>query len=367
MKLLITLVLLILPSQIYAEAPKVKIPVLIPLTGNASEQAIWIKQGLELATHQINQSSDFQIELLYQDTQLDPKTAISAYRHLKSFDSFPAIITMGSGVAMALSPIVNQDQVIQMGVATETVDYTSPDDYNFRTSPTAEQVAGFAENFITNQLKANKIAIIKINNDYGISSANELKKKFLRDGNLIVAEEVVQPGDSNFRSQLLKVKTSAPDLIYLISYPNEGALILKQAKQLGLNTKILATTAINGNENFLELAAGGAEGISVISMTPVIPNSPNPLTVKFIKDFEGFFKFPPSLQAFLALKSYDALMILANQIKTCGPKDTACIKEKLFQVKSYQGSSGKIAFDHNGDVTSDLYILTVKDGAFILS
>ncbi len=337
---------------------------ILPLTGSGADQAEWIRRGFDLALDEINKDRKAPLTIAYEDSGGDTQKAISAYRKLRTELHIPVVLTWGSGIGIALTPIVNEDKVVQMGVATAANAYSTPDDFTFRNFPQAEQEAVFLSDAVLRMLKSSEVAILKINNDYGKSSADSFKEKFLAGGGKVIAEETFSPNDSDFRTQLTKLKKLSPKLIYLATYPKEGGLILRQAKELGISTRFIASVAILGGKDFFNLAGESAEGLIVATSIPPLASSGKPNIQTFVQHYRGKFGEEPSAQQIYTARAYDALNVLAGTLDTCG-KEAECIKEELFNIQNYNGVSGIFSFDHNGDVSAEFNLQVIKNGKFV--
>lgn len=117
-------------------AEETKLAAILPLTGNAADQGKWARRGFELAREELQTSKGTSISLLYEDSHgADPSSAVKAYKSIQLHRKVPVVFSYGSGVGMALTPLVNSDRVIQMGIATATPKYTSAGDFTFRNFP----------------------------------------------------------------------------------------------------------------------------------------------------------------------------------------------------------------------------------------
>lgn len=339
------------------------IGVLTPLSGGPAEQGRWVLQGAELAKDFLEKSG-VKIRLRVEDTQGDPKLAISAFRKLETDGRLDAVITYGSGVGMALSPLANQSKVIQMGVATSTPAYRSPEDFNFRNFPSAELEAAF---LVQQAIKLNKtpqVAVVRINNEYGLGTAKAFAAQLEKSGGSVLLEETLEPSGSDYRPIIARMKSKTPGIIYLGVYPIEGALFLKQSKELGLNVPMIASVAILGAKNFFDLAGGGAEGLFVASSTPVFLENSSAHVKSFVDGFKRMYNEEPSVEQIYAARSYDALRIIAKADQSCPPHDSECLKEKLFSSELREGPSGDVSFDRNGDVLATFRLLQLRGQSF---
>jgi branched-chain amino acid transport system substrate-binding protein len=330
-----------------SEATLLTVGAILPLTGNAADQGEWARHGLELAAEELNAAGRYRVRIIFEDSKGDPRAAVSSYTSLRS--SASAVFTWGSGVGLALTPLVNRDKVIQIGVATGAPDYRSVGDYTFRTFGSNLLEAAYADS-IVDEISANgPIAIVKVQNDYGVGYASELRRLLEKRNRQIVFEDVLGLGETDFRSLILKLKSSGAKAVMLIAYPTEGALFLAQMKQLGLKLPVLAGGAILSTKQFFDLAAGGAEGIKVI-----VPTSAEIQQSAEMKNFTASYekRFGGNLNIFnwYAARAYDALMVYAASADNCPDLNPDCLRDNLFKIKNHHGAGGLFSFDEAGDI-----------------
>ena len=338
---------------------------ILPLTGSGSDQGEWVKRGLELAVKEINARRESNIELVFEDSAGDPKKAVTTYQNHKSRYQMPVVITWGSGVGLALTPLVNQDKIIQMGVATAASAYSTPDDFTFRNFPDSAHEAQYIVDVVLNKLKTDRVAILKMNNDYGVSSAKGFREQYEKQGGKVLIEDVFEPGTTDFRTQLSKIKGASPSVVYLATYPKEGGLLLRQAKELGITTQFIASVAILGGREFFDLAGDSAEGLLIVTSAPVFSDDAAEPIRSFVKSYEEKYHEDLSAQHLYVARAYDAMKVLSFALDQCGTKDTDCIRRELFDVKNYPGVSGRISFDRNGDIDTTFNLQVVRNGLFL--
>lgn len=337
----------------------------IPLTGSAAEQGEWIARGLELGREQVARRYGVSIHLRQEDTVADPKTAVSAYQSLRAREDFKVAFTYGSGVGIALSAPTNRDKVIQFGLATATPAYRSPDDFTFRNFPSAELEAAFLVHTTLADLGARELGIIKIENDFGIGSAKAFRAEYEKNGGKVIFEESIEPGATDFRSLLTRLRRFNAAVIYIAAYPGEGALFLKQARQLGIGAQFVASVAILGAKNFTDLAGEGAEGLLISSSTPAFLESKEPSVLEFVKLYREKYREEPGVQHIFAARAYDAMILIGQGYKKCGNDNTECLRDFLFGVKDFIGASGTLTFDRNGDVQNSFSLQQIKSGHLV--
>ncbi len=339
--------------------------VLIPLTGSGADQGEWVKRGLEMAAGEINKTRIQKVELIFENTEGDSKKAVSAYEGLRTRHKMPAVFTWGSGVGLALTPLVNKDKVIQMGVATAAPSYTTKGDFTFRNFPSANQEADYAVNAILNDLRAKEIAILKINNDYGMGSAKAFRDRYEKSGGKVLAEESFDAGATDVRTQLAKVNSKHPKFVFIATYPKEGGLLLKQARELGMTSQFVSSVAILGGREFFDIAKNNADGLIVVTSATPFDKNNTPAVQGFVKEYRNRYGEELGAQHLYAARSYDAMKIVDMVLAQCSSYDTDCIKEGLFKIKDYDGVAGKVSFDENGDISASFNLQIIKDGKFL--
>ena len=334
-----------------------KIGAILPLTGKGASYGERAQRGLNLAFEDIKKKMpELRLKLLYEDSKFpEIKEAISAYHKLRSSYNIPVVITLSSDVSLAISPLANQDKVLQMAIVASTPAYTSSGDFTFRTTTRAEQEDKELAKAITSHYK--KIALIYNNNERGLGHRNVLKREIERLDGEIVIEEAISPKGLDFRSHLMKIKERNPEAICIVAEPRNIGLILKQAEELGIKSQFFGTRSVE-HKDVISIAGKSAEGI--IYTFSFDPKSDNPLVRDVVERYREKYGEIPD---YVAAEAYDALMLIANALNKCG-KDTECMKEYLFGIK-YTGLLGSLTFDENGDVFYSYRLKTIRNGQFV--
>ncbi len=344
-----------------APIKEVTIGVILPLTGSGSDQGQWVKNGLELAKEELELKEGMKIDLVYEDSKGgNPKEAVTAYQAITQFHQIPAVITWGSGVGVALIPLANNDKIVQMGVATATPKYSTKDDYAFRVFPSADLEGKYNANLVYTVLGTQKVAIAHTNNDYGVGEKDAFVQEFEKLGGKIVDVEALNPEDTDFRTQILKIKELNPPLVFLAVYPKEGVLFLKQSAENALAAKTFASTAIVGGDVFKEPAS---EGIT-ISLQKFDAESQDQVVRTFVDGYKAKYKDTPDVYH---ARAYDALYVIIDNLKKCTTAvDGTCLKNNLMSMTPHHGTTGDISFNEYGDITQAEYNLkTVTNGKLV--
>lgn len=333
----------------------VKIGVILPLTGKTSYVGEWVRQGIELAVDNLKNQGKI-VEISYEDDACDPQEAVASINKLVNIDDLKVVLgPVCSSSVLAVAPIAERNEVIIFSTVATSSKITNAGDYVFRNRESDQLHGKTIAEFAFNNLKSRKAGVLFLNLDNGINFKESFKKRFSELGGEVVIEESFEMKDTDYRTQLTKIKQANPDVLYFAGQRMENAVV--QAKSLGLNQQILGPSTMQ-TDSLLKVAGKSAEGIiyTYPNFDPQAPQSRS-YNAKYLA------KYNEQSEAY-ASNSYDALIILVTAIEKC-KENTQCIKEYLYNIKNYKGVSGEFGFDINGDVERDLVIKTVKDGEFV--
>ncbi len=191
----------------------------------------------------------------------------------------------------------------------------------------------------------------------GDSYQKHFINKFEELGGNVLVYESVNLGETDFKSTLTKIKRSNPDVILAIHISNELGLILKEIKELGIESKIISYYQAE-NPVVIDVAKNAAEGLIVSS-----PESGEKTNTQINFEKEYYVRFN-SFPTVLTTNAYDALNIQVNAYKECNG-ERECIKEYMYSLKDYDGVSGVINIGSDGTAIKEIIFKIVKDGKFI--
>lgn len=366
MKRLIKVILLILPilfaTTLYAQ--DLKIGAILPLSGDAASWGEAGKEGIDIAIDEVNGKGGIngkKVAVMYEDSQAQPEKGVSAMLKLATIDNVPAVIgDIVSATTLAAAPIAEKNNVVLLSPTASAPKITEAGKYIFRIWPSDLAEGTAIAEFAANTLRVKRIAILYIQNDYGIGLQQVFEKRFKELGGKTLLSVAYKQDETDFRPHLTKIKAQKPEAIYLVSYYKDAALILKQAKQLKINAKFLGTTAIEEPKLF-EIAGDAAEGVIYPISSGYDPDSKETAVSKFIEDFKKKYNKDPG---FVQAQTYDAAKLVTTAMQKGGLTGPA-IQKYLETLKGYNGVTGVITFDKNGDVVKPTKIKTIKDGKFV--
>jgi branched-chain amino acid transport system substrate-binding protein len=354
-------VILFVWSRRGSDARQISVGVVLPLTGDGAKYGAAARKAIELAFSAVNSAGGVNgtpLRAIYEDSQGKPQQGVSALQKLIAFDRVPAVIgDLFSSVTLAMAPVAESNRVVVLSPTSSAPAITNAGDYIFRNCASDEFEGAAMAEAATSRLGIKRVAILYVNNDYGVGIVTVFRKKFLERGGTIVAEEAFLQGASDFRAQLTRLRSVPSDAIYIVGYKELGQA-LKQATELGLKRQFLSTVMFEDLE-ILRVAGPAADGV-VYSARAYDPQNTDPRTQAFVSGFRARYGETPDIFAAFA---YDSANVMARAMETGGPTSEG-IKKALYSIKDFQGVCGPVTFDENGDVSQPAFLKTVRNGAF---
>lgn len=282
----------------------VRFGVALPDTGNSAQYGEYFRQGFDLALEQINADGGVQghpVELVYEDTQADPAQAPQVAQKFVDDSSILAVLgDFGTPATAAASQIYQDAGLVQFAFSASGSAVTKPGDYIFATWVSQEHEAPRLAEFAAQT--GTQAAVFYHDTDWGQETYGFFQNGEKKSGLNEVHSTAYDPASTDFRPLLLAARNANPDVIVLISYAADGALITSQARELGIEVPIVGISSIY-NQQFIELAGDAAEGVQTLSY--FTPDNDDPKVQKFITDFEAATGAPTPSD--YAIRAYDAL------------------------------------------------------------
>lgn len=348
-----------------ASSDVIKIGVFEPMTGaNAAGGALEI-EGIKLANKLYPTALGKKVELVLVDNKSDKSEAANAASRLVEKDKVTAIIgSWGSGYSMAAGPIIKQAKVPTVGTSCTNPLVTQGNDYYFRVCFIDPFQGTVMANYAYTKLNAKKVAIVQeVSNDYAVGLAKfftDSFKKLTGDDKAILSVSNYNTGDQDFTAQLTNIKAQNPDAIFAPGNFTESALVIKQARQLGITAPFIGGDTWETPE-FITIGKDAVEGATFSTFfateKPITKESDKFLT-EYRKEYSG--KEPAAVAAL----GYDAYLILIDALNRVGSVDSVKLRDELAKTKDFQGAAGVINFDENRNAVKSAVIKEVKNGKF---
>lgn len=340
----------------------VTIGAVLPLTGDLASYGQNAREGIMLYAEQVNASGGIDgrsVSIIFEDSAGQPAQAVSALNKLLTVNNAIAVIGgISSSTTLAMAPVANNNKVVLLSPAASAPDITTAGPYIYRVWPSDVFESGrMAEYVIANRIE--NVVILYVNNDYGKAMLASFKAALGESASkVVIAADNFDPNATDVRTQLSRIRSSDAKWIYLISYPKDSAIILRQMTELGLKTKILATSSY---EDPLVLAAPAQTIEGSIFTSPIPPASDNKVVADFHSAYLKKYGKKPGL---VADYGYDALLVLVDAIKSDGTTREG-LARAIKSLPPLEGASGLIKFDKNGDVLKPAGMKTIKDGKYV--
>lgn len=323
----------------------IKIGFMAPLTGDAASFGQNIKRGVDLAYRDADLDD---VQIIYEDSKCDGKEAVNSINKLINVDGVQAIVgEVCSGATLAAAPIAEANDVVLISASSTSPEITSSGDYIFRTIPSDQLQGAFGADLVYKS-GDRTLAILYSNEEYGVGFERVLQRIY--DGE-IVASEAFERGSTDMRTQLTKIRAERPDAIYIISNsPDSSVAALKQITELGLGrVQVYGSEGLRTPEVAEERSA---EGLIITSVSTG--------TIEFALKYEDEYEEEPGA---FAAQGYDAFSALARVMKR-GATTGEEMKNELYST-TFDGASGRISFDLNGDVSGNYEVYKLTKGEWI--
>ncbi|HQC14979.1 ABC transporter substrate-binding protein [Mesotoga prima] len=365
MKRILVLASVLLMGFILFAVEPIVIGVFEPMTGPYAAGGQLTMEGINLAAEQVTEVLGRPIELVLVDNKSEKVEASNAVSRLIQFNKASVIIgSYGSAVAIPGSEVANAAGVPMIGCSPTNPLVTLGKPYAFRVCFIDPFQGSVMAKFAVNELGAKTAVIIQdIASDYSVGLSHYFQNSFKAltgDNKSISGVISYQTGDQDFTAQLAYAQGKNPDVIFIpaASY-GEAALIIKQARELGIESQFLGGDTWEVPE-FLQVGGAAVEG-SYFSTHFDVSVAPTPKAAEFIEAFKAKYGVEPS--AFSAL-GYDAFMLAVDAIKRAGSAVPEDIKNALSETVAFEGVTGYITIDENGDAIKDAIVRKVENGVF---
>lgn len=348
-----------------------KIGVIAPLSGDLSALGLGIQHSVELAVKQANDSNaipGWKLEVSAKDDEAKPDTGKNAATALAGDPDVIGVVgTLNTSTSQQVQPVLAPKNIVQVSPANTgpgltqganwQTDPKRPYPTYFRTCTTDAVQGPFAARYLYETAKITKVATIHDKKAYGQGLVGTFTEEFKKLGGQVVAAQTINPDDSNFQAVISAVKPSGPQAVYYGGeYPQAGPLS-QQMKAAGLNVPLMGGDGIY-DPKYITLAGKTSDNDLATSVGAPVDSLPS--AKKFVEDYNAAgFKEP---YAAYGGYSYDAANAIINALKTSlkDAKDVESARQATVDAMSkvsFDGVTGKVAFDQYGDTTSK--VLTV--------
>lgn len=346
----------------------IKIGANLELSGAVASYGSSINDGAKLAIEEINADGGIngkEIEYVAVDNKSDNAEAVTAAIRLAEQEKVVAMLGPAtSGNATAIVQTADQFKVpmVTASGTAETVTVNGDgkvNEYAFRTCFIDPFQGIVAANFASEELQAKNVAIyMDSTSDYAKGLAASFKKQIEENGGKVVIEEAYVTDDVDFKSTLTNIKSANPDFVFIPGYYEEVGLIVKQARDLGIDVPLMGADGWD-SPTLVELA--GADALNNTYITNHYSSGDPDQTIQdFVAAFEAEYSQQPN--AFHAL-GYDTVYYLKDAIERAGDEVTGeAIQKALAETKDLSLITGTFTVDEKHNPVKSATVLEFVDG-----
>ncbi|MCX7011692.1 MAG: ABC transporter substrate-binding protein [Candidatus Sumerlaeota bacterium] len=316
-----------------AKAETIRVGVVLPLTGEQAQFGEIEKDSFQMALEEINGAGGVNgkpIELLIEDDTGRPEVGRSAMEKLITQNKAIAIGGgYSSSVAFAIAGVAQQRQV-PLVVNTGSDDKITEQnwDYVFRINPPASEYPAAVNSFLQEVVKPKTAALLYENTSFGQSSSKSFAEQAEKLGLQIVLKEGYESGAVDFKPLLTKVKAAQPDLVYMVSYLMDAALLIRQSRELGLAPKLFVGGGAGFTlPGFAANAGDAAQG--VFSADLWVPSAPYPGAKEY---FDKYAKTYGKNAEYHGAEAYSCLYVIADALKRAKDLTPAAVRQALAET-----------------------------------
>lgn len=354
----------------------IKVGAIVSLTGPYAGIGTPEKQVIEMEVKKLNDAGGIdgrKVEVIFEDDGTDEAKAVSAAAKLIEQDKVVAILgPSGTGQSMATRGDIDRAGIPEVSMAGGSVLVDKLDKLAFTTAWTNKIVVPYTLQYLQKQ-RVKKIAVISSADGYGKDGLAVIKAEAPKYGITVAASETFNPGDTDMTAQLTKIKGANADAILVWNAGKEAAIVLKNAKDLGIKTPLYGSHG-NARQELITGAGDAAEGFKFAAGKILMPETYGTSTEQykiakdFIERYVAAYTTPPST---FAGHAYDAFNVLVDALKsTNGDTDPAKLRDAIEATKDLPGVGGMFnysATDHGGLSTSDVQMYVIKNGTWQLA
>ncbi|MFN3735704.1 ABC transporter substrate-binding protein [Hydrogenophaga sp.] len=325
----------------------IKIGVIEPLTGSVAYNGLASLNGAKLAVERRNAAGGVlgrKIELVVEDGQCRPANSVNAAEKLIQRDKVVALQgAFCSSATAAVMPVAEKYKVPLLTGVSSKADLTEKGlQYFFRSAETDRLMSKTFSKILAEKLQLKSVAYIGVNDDWGRGGVEDFSKDLEALGVKTVMKEYFDHGATDFYTLLTKLRASKADGVFVAAETQDGSILVKQFKEMGLQTKIFGVGSW-ATADFIGLTGAASEGI--YAAVPYASSLPGERNKAFVDLYATAFKEKPGKYG---AAGYNAMNILMDAIARAGKTEPDAIRDALRKT-DYQAPNGRYRFTDKGE------------------
>ncbi len=328
------------------------------LSGDYALYGLAVKEGVDLYIKQVNEAGGLngkKVEIIWEDTQGEAANAINAYYKVTEQDGVVAFIGgVLSGESKALAEVSAEDGVPQITPSSTAYDVTTGRPNVFRTCFLDPFQAKAVAQYMADE-GVKKVAVLYDNaTEYSAGLYESFKEKCAELGVEIVAAESAAYGDKDYKTQLTTVQSADPEAVFLPYYGADAAMILAQAKELGLDVKFYGADGIS---DIVDYVTDKTLLTRLVYTDHFSTGAQSETAKKFLDAFQAEYGKMPTIS--FSATGYDAALVLLSAIEKAGTEKEAVVE--AIKATNLTAVSGNITFDDHNDPIKSTFFQTFDD------
>ncbi|MEK7722911.1 MAG: ABC transporter substrate-binding protein [Acidobacteriota bacterium] len=352
-------------SSVFAQTDEtIKVGIFADMTGQTASFGVSTLSGIKMAADEINAKGGIngrKIELILEDNQGLPENTKTVVQKLIKEKKVHALLgEVLSTNSLAAAPIAQAAKIPMISPSSTNPRVTKVGDYIFRTCFIDDFQGEAMAKFAFETLKMRRIALLTdFNSDYAKGLSESFATTFTRLGGRIISQKTYFQGDEDYSQQLLAIKKTNPQAIYLTGYYNSVGVIAKQARAMKITAPILGGDGWDSPSLF-ELSGNSLNNSYITDHFSL--ESPNEKVKKFSTDYKNLYGL--DADGFAAL-AYDAMYVLADSVQRAKSTESQKLREAIATTKNFDGVTGKITINNSRNADKPVVILKLQNPNFI--
>jgi branched-chain amino acid transport system substrate-binding protein len=337
-----------------AQAETVKIALAVPTTGSVAQYGDMVQIGALTAIEQINAAGGAngnQLQPVVMDDACDPKQGVNVANEVVSQNIHFVIGHVCTGATIPASEIYENNGIVMVTPSATGPAFTvgKHRKFIFRTIGRDDQQGPVAADYIINQIKPKKVAVLHDKQSYGQGIATSVKAALDKAHVPVVIFEGINAGDSDYSAVITKLKAAGVDFVYFGGYHPEMGLLLRQGREQELKAQFMGPEGV-GNKDLTAIAGPASEGMLV---TLPADFSSDPANAGLMKVFAAKKRDPNGP---FVLTGYAAAAVIGQAIAGSKSTDPAKVAAYIHQ-HTFDTPIGKLSYDEDGDLKAAKFVV----------
>jgi len=349
-------------TQIHAQST-VYLPDIVELSGPGAVSGTNWRDGVSLAIDEINKAGGIlgrKIETEHLDTQSNPGVSRAQVQKVLDRDPYVVLGPIYSGSVKVNMALTQQAEVPQI-VGAEAADITAQGNpWVFRTAFGQQISMPKIANYLHDQLKVKSVALVWVNNDFGKGGRDSFAREMKARGIEVVADISTEQGQVDFGSDVIKLKSTRADAIFVYCNEEESARFLIEAKRQGITTPLFGETTLL-SQKVVDIAGAAANGVR--GHVGLSADAPIPAIEEFTRKFSQRYNYRPDHNG---IKGYTAVYLVKYVTEKIGKFDRkafgAAMKGLTLAPTTAPGILMEASWDQNGDIDRASFLAEIIDG-----